>query len=207
MPATTKLPDMTRSPASLAIGSAFAGEQRFVDFEVGLLEDLAVDDDLIARPQLDDVVEHHRAGHQRLRAGLPAHQRFRLSDDGQLVQRLFGALLDDADRAVGDDQQAEGPVDHRTGGQHDDQQHTEDGVDAGEHVGPDDLRYAARRPGRHVVGLACGDSLGDFGIGQPGRTMAVISSECALAEVVVVLQCQPVAVERGPKPFPAARFR
>ena len=32
----------------------------------------------------------------------------------------------------------------------------------------DDVRDAARRPGRHVVGLAVGDPLSDLGVGQPG---------------------------------------
>src|SRR5215212_8397608 len=43
---------------------------------------------------------------------------------------------------------------------HDDQQHTQDGVDAGEHVGADNLGYAARRASRHVVGLAFRHPLG-----------------------------------------------
>ena len=44
-----------------------AGEQRFVDLEVGLLDDLTVDDDLIAGPELDDVVENHLVGQYRAR--------------------------------------------------------------------------------------------------------------------------------------------
>ena len=143
------------------------GEQRLVDFQVGLLDDVAVDDDLVAGPEFDDVVEHHLAGQPRLGPGLPAHQRFRLPHDGELVEGLLGTeLLDDADRAVGDDQQPEGAVDHRPGRQHDDQQHAEDGVDPGEDVGPHDVGDAARRPGGDVVGLALGYPLRDFGIGQ-----------------------------------------
>ncbi len=38
------------------------GQQRFVDLQVLLLEDLAVDDDLVPGAELDDVVEHHLAG-------------------------------------------------------------------------------------------------------------------------------------------------
>ena len=38
------------------------GEQGLVDLEVGLLDDLAVDDDLVAGPEFDDVVEHDLAG-------------------------------------------------------------------------------------------------------------------------------------------------
>ena len=46
------------------------------------------------------------------------------------------------------------------------EQHAQNRVDAGEHVGPHDLGDAARRAGGHVVGLAFGDTLGDFGIGE-----------------------------------------
>ena len=60
------------------------------------------------------------------------------------------------------------PLISRTGRQHDDQQHAEDRVDPGEDVGAHDLRDAARRPGRDVVGLALGYPLGDLGIGEPG---------------------------------------
>ena len=152
-----------------------AGEQRLVDLEVVLLDDVSVDDDLVAWAELDDVVEHHFARRPRLGARLPAHRRFRLPDDCELVQRLLGAqLLDDADRAVGDDQQPERAVDHRTGRQHDDQQHAEDRVDPGENVGAHDLRDAARGPCRDVVGLTLGYPLGDLGIGQPGGEAIVI---------------------------------
>jgi hypothetical protein len=74
--------------------------------------------------ELDDVIEHHLARQQPCRPGSPAHQRFRLTNDGQLVQRLLGPdFLDHADYAVGDDEQAEQRVDHRTRQQHDRQQH------------------------------------------------------------------------------------
>ena len=108
MPATTKLPDITVSPASLAIGSASPVSSDSSTSRLASSSDLAVDDDLVAGPELDDVVEHHLAGRQRLGPGLPAHRRLGLPDDGQLVQGLLGPqLLDDADRAVGDDQQPE----------------------------------------------------------------------------------------------------
>ena len=40
-------------------------QQRFVDLQVVLLDDLAVDDDLVPGAELDDVIEHHLAGQQR----------------------------------------------------------------------------------------------------------------------------------------------
>ena len=45
------------------------GQQRFVDLKVVLLDDLAVDDDLVPRAELDDVVEHDLVGRQRHGAG------------------------------------------------------------------------------------------------------------------------------------------
>ena len=117
-----------------------AGQQRFVDLQVLLFEDLAVDDDLVPGAELDDVVKDHLTGHQRPSPGLPAHQGFRLSDDRQLVQGLFCPdLLDYPDHTVGDDEQAEQPVDDRTRRQHDHQQHAQDRIDPGENVGPDDV--------------------------------------------------------------------
>ncbi len=81
------------------------GEKRLVDFEGRRLDQLPVDDDLVARPEFDDVVEDHVVRRPRSGSGLPAHHRFCLANDGELVQRLLGAqLLNDADRAVRDDQ-------------------------------------------------------------------------------------------------------
>ena len=96
-----------------------------------------------------------------------AHRRLGLPDDGELVQCLLGTqFLDDADPAVGDDQQAEQPVDERPGGQHDQEEHAEDRVDPGEDVGSTISDDAARSAGGHVVGLAVGDPLGHLGVGQ-----------------------------------------
>ncbi len=168
LPATTKLSRHHIVARVFRDRVGLTGEERFVDLEVVLLEDFAVDDDLISGTDLDDIVEHDLAGQQRRGTGFPAHQRFCLPDDGQLVQCLLGAqLLNDADGAIGDDQQPERAIDHRAGGQHDDEQHTQDGVDTGEDVGPDDVGHAACRTGRHVVGLTVGYPLGDLGISQP----------------------------------------
>ena len=147
-----------------------AGEQGLVDLEVGVLDDLAVDDDLVAGPQFDDVVEHDLVG--RHRAAVPDCLRTMgfawptmaslssvcLARSSWMMPIALLAMISSPNSAV----------DHRTGGQHDDQQHAQDRVDAGEHVGPDDVGHAARRAGRHVVRLAVGDALGDFGVGEPG---------------------------------------
>ena len=62
LPATTKLPDITLIAGVLRDRVGLAGEQGLVDLEVGLLEHLAVDDDLVAGSEFDDVVEHHSLG-------------------------------------------------------------------------------------------------------------------------------------------------
>ena len=73
MPEATKLPDRTSAADLLVDGIGLAGEQRLVDLEPLGLDDSAVDDDLVARTELDDVVEddlvRRQRGHRRRRAG------------------------------------------------------------------------------------------------------------------------------------------
>ena len=97
-PATTKLPDSTSVADLLVDGIGLAGEQRLVDLEALGLDDLAVDDDLVARTEFDDVVEDDLVGRQRRHRSVAADHRLGLADDGQLVERALGAhLLDDPD--------------------------------------------------------------------------------------------------------------
>src|SRR5204863_186979 len=147
----------------------FTSEQRLVDLQAGDFDHYPVDDDLVAGAQFDNVVEHHFAGQQFTCPIRPAHQRLGLSDDGQFVQCLLGAqFLNHADDAVGDDQKPEQSIDQRAGCQHDDEQHAQDRVDPGEDVGCDDVGHAAHRPAGNVVGLAVGNPLGYFGVGESG---------------------------------------
>ena len=88
-------------------------------------------------------------GGQRAVAGRPAHRRLGLPDDRELVEGLLRPqFLDDADPAVGDDEHTEQAIDQLSCGQHDEKQHAQDGVDAGEHVGPDDVCRHCARPGK-----------------------------------------------------------
>ncbi len=92
----------------LVDGIGLAGQQRLVDLEALGLDDVAVDDDLVAGTEFDDVVEDDLVGRQRGHRSVAPDHRLRLADDGELVERALGAqLLDDPDAAVGDDEQAE----------------------------------------------------------------------------------------------------
>ena len=154
-------------PAHLGDRVGLAGQQRLVDLAGGRFQQFTVDDDLISRPDFDDVVEHHVIGRQLTGTGLAAHPGFGLTHNGQVVQCLLRPqFLDDADGTVGDDKQTEQTIDQRTGGQHDRKQHAENGVDPGEHVGADDVADAARGAIWHIVGLALGDAYGHLGIGE-----------------------------------------
>ena len=86
-------------------------------------------------PSEDDFLRRHLD-----RDAVAAHRRLGLSDDGELVERLFGAIPDDADTAVGDDDQPEEAVLERPG-HHQREEDAEHGVDAREHVGADDLAH------------------------------------------------------------------
>jgi hypothetical protein len=86
----------------------FAGEQRLVHLEVGGLDHLAVDDDLVAGTDLDDVVEHEFVTLQFERDAVAPDGGLALADDGQVVERPFRLeFLDDADARVDDDQEPE----------------------------------------------------------------------------------------------------
>ena len=86
------------------------------------------------------VTEDDLVGRNLLRDTVTSHLRLVLTDDGQPIQRALRAdLLNDSDATVRDDQQPEHAVDHRTGREHDDQQHPENCVDSGEHIAPDDV--------------------------------------------------------------------
>ena len=79
------------SPACLAIGSASPVSSDSSTSRSAALDHLAVDDDLVAGPQFDDVVEYHLVRGQ-LGPGPPSRRTVGLAcaDDGQLVQGLLG---------------------------------------------------------------------------------------------------------------------
>ncbi len=141
-----------------------ASEQGLVDLQTLGLDDRAVDDELVAGAEFDDVVEDDLVRRQRRYRPIAPNRRPGLADDGEPIERAFGAdLLDDSDPAVGDDEQAEHPVDDGAGGEDDRQQHPEDRVDPSEHVGLGDLYDGARCPFGYVVGRATGHPFGDLG--------------------------------------------
>ncbi|MEI2826120.1 MAG: hypothetical protein V9F04_06700 [Dermatophilaceae bacterium] len=78
----------------------------------GGLDDLAVDDELVTLDEFDDVVGDDLGPGQLAGDSVPSDPGLGLADDREIVERALGAqLLDDADPAVGDDEQAECAVD------------------------------------------------------------------------------------------------
>jgi hypothetical protein len=86
-------------------------------------------------------------------------------EDGQAVERALGPqLLAHADGGVEEEDEAEGGIGQAAGGQHGQVERGEDGVEAGEDVGPQDLQERAagavvdgvdlsgHHPLRHLLG-------------------------------------------------------
>ena len=148
-----------------------ASEQRLVDLQAGRFEHVAIDDELVAGAELDDVVGDDVGASDRAAHPVAPDGRAGLADDREVVQGALGAqLLDDPDRAVGDDEQPEGGVDEFAGREDDDQQDAEDGVDPGEDVGPDDLASRASAAGGHVIRAPVAHPIRHFCAGQAGMT-------------------------------------
>jgi hypothetical protein len=115
-------------------------------------EHRAVDRDLVARGDLHDIAEDDLVRHDLDELPVADHPHPSHAHEGQPVERGLGPqLLHDADQGVGDEHDAEEGVAVLTRGQHDDEQPTQDGVEAGEHVGSDDVDDgAAVLVGGHV---------------------------------------------------------
>ena len=152
-------------------GVGLTGEQRLVDFKRGGLEHLAVDDELVAWAELDEIVGDDVGAGDLSADTVAAHGGACFADDREVVQGpLCAQLLDDADGAVGDDEQSERRVDELAGGEDDRQQDAQDRVDPREDVGPDDLAGGPTAAGGQVVGAAVAHPFGHFCAGQ--ATMA-----------------------------------
>ena len=148
-------------------GLGLAGQQRFVDLERGGLEHLAVDHDLIARLELEHVVEDDLGERHLADLAVANDPRVRRRQHRQRVERpLRAQLLVDPDAGVRDQHEPEQRVLDRADDQDHHQERAEQRVEPREDVGPDDLPDRARGDGRHVVDLAARDALGDLLRGQ-----------------------------------------
>ena len=136
-----------------------AREQRFVDLEPAAVHDGAVDRDLVARGQLDEVADHDLLDGGGGRDSLADRGDGRRRQDGETVERLLRPqLLDDADGGVRHHHDAEQRVPrlaHRDQ-DHDEQDRQQD-VEAGDDVGADDLLDGATRIVGEGVDLTGGD--------------------------------------------------
>jgi hypothetical protein len=145
-----------------------AGQHRLVDLEPGRVQHLAVDHHLVARADLEEVVQHDLADLDLAPLAVAEHVRARRVHQLQPLERPLGAdLLDDADQDVGHQHDPEQRVLDRPDHQDHREQRAEQDVEAGDHVGADDL---AEGPGGRlgdVVGEPSRDALGDLGAAQP----------------------------------------
>ena len=148
-------------------GLGLAGQQRLVDLERGGLEHLAVDHDLIARLELEHVVEDDLGERHLADLAVADDPRVRRRQHRQRVERpLRAQLLVDPDAGVRDQHEPEQRVLDRADDQGHHQERAEQRVEPREDVGSDDLPDRARGDGRHVVDLAARDALGDLLRGQ-----------------------------------------
>ena len=145
-----------RDPVSgrLVDGVRLARQLRLVDLDLSP-DELAVEDDLVAKAQVDEVAEDEVLGlHDALNAA-PSHRRRRLREDRDAVQRPLGAdLLVDRDGDVRADHAdghgcVEGPADDDQR----DRQEEQDVVHERERVLHDDREVGAGRRRRCLVPL------------------------------------------------------
>jgi hypothetical protein len=154
---------------SLGQRHRLAGQQRLVDLEGVGGQHRAVSHDLRALPQLDRVVGHDVLDADVLPLAAPHDRDVGRGEQREPVERPLGPpLLVDADPRVGDEHHAEQCVLVRPDGEDHDQQRAEDGVEAGEDVGPHDLPQRPAGATRRAVDPPVRDSLGDVGRGQAG---------------------------------------
>ncbi len=160
------------------------GEEGLVDLEPGIDLDVPVRDHLVPRVQLEHVVDHHRLDGQFDGLTLPDGVGGGSGEDGQAVEGPLGPqLLEDTGDGVdhhhdGEDAVLDGPHD-----EDDDEEHAEDGVEPGGHVGPQDLGHrpaggrvrhvgpAVRQPGSHL--LEAQPDLGRDGLPGAGQLVLV----------------------------------
>ena len=157
-------------------GVRLAGQQRLVDREPVRLERLAVDRDLVARVQLEHIVEHDLLAGHVLALAVADHRHLRRAHEREAIERRLGSpLLDDADEDVQHHHDPEQRV--LRVAEHQDRagQHGDDGVEPGEDVRPDDLADRARRAGVGRVGLALCHPAGDLTRGQPAGAARLAS--------------------------------
>ena len=156
---------------------ALAAEQRLVHLELDGREHHAVHRDLVAGRDVDDVTGHDLLGGDLADRAVADDPHAGSAHHGEPVEGDLGSqLLDDADQGVGHQDDPEQRVPVLLGGQHHQQERPEDGVEAGEDVGAEDVVDGAAV----VVGRDVDEAAGTlrrhlarpeppFGVGPRGR--------------------------------------
>ena len=157
-------------PRGLADGIGLAGQQGLVHLEAVGPEHLAVDDDLVARHRVHDVVEDE-VRRRQLADVARAHRAD--GRRGQHLEPLQGPLraelLDDPDRRVRHEHQPEQGIAVFAHGEDHDEHRAEQRVEPREQVGSDDLGGRAGGRRGDVVRRTGSDARADLILGEPPR--------------------------------------
>ena len=156
-------PGHSRIAGRLVDRISLSSEETLVDLKALRGQDGAIDNELVARCEDHDVVEHHLVGAHLHVGSVTANGRFRLADHRELRESSRGpVLLDDADEGVCNDDEAEKRILERRDHNHDRPHDPDDEVEPGERVRADDVGEAAASSVGRVVNLPRRHPLGDL---------------------------------------------
>ena len=134
-------------------GGRLSTNQRFIHFQPFAREDDAIGDDLIARSDVDHVVQDNGSNRNVEHLTTADRSRSRRGHHRQSVQNSLGAkLLDDSDQSIGDQHATKQSILRGADNEDDAKQHSENSVEARKDVGPDDLQDRSTRPFRDRIG-------------------------------------------------------
>ena len=142
-------------------------QETLIDLQAISLDDCAIHDELITGSHNDDVVEHDLRRTHIYVLTIAPHQRSGLSDDREFGQgSARSVLLDDADEGIRNDDEAEERVLEGCDKPHHHPHGTDECVEPGQCVGPDDAAQASTARIRRIIRLAQRHSLRHLGRSQ-----------------------------------------
>jgi len=138
--------------AFLHDGVRFTGEERLIDLEALRSNHDAVDNDLVAGLEGEQVVEDHHVDRHFAFPAVADHAGPGCAQQREVVEGFLGPeFLDDPDGGVSDQDESEHRILDRSDDQDDHQHCPEQDVEEGDDVGLDDLADCSGRAGRDLV--------------------------------------------------------
>ena len=151
----------------LLYGARLAGQQRLIDFEARRGQNRAIHTYLIAKRQIDDVIEDNVACRHDRQGTVAQDGRLRSIDDSERVEGSLGTeLRHDADHRIDDHDATENAITQVAEQQHDNRRSDDDRVEQRQDVLADDRRHRPRGAVLHPVDRAASNALGDLGGAQ-----------------------------------------